>query len=331
MKSEIQKLSNSELTQKIKLLKFREQAIREESVWHIAEVDKRKLYLEMAYSSLFDYLTQEIGYSAGSAQRRVDAARLIQRIPEVSEKIKSGELSLVQISKVQRVQRQVKKEKGLSVPLAEQKEILEKIRNKNLLQTELILSQHFDMDVKTGEKKRIQQDESFRLEFTLSKEEMEVLQKAQQILSNQTGGTLKATLLAMAKKTVLAAEVKPKKTVQVMRDEVATQTENSKKILPTGSKERSVSLTQQNLLDPRPTSRIEVRSFKTVTPKLRQFIFQRDQCCQFKDPRNGRICGSKHFLEVDHITPRFANGTNDPKNLRLLCRNHNQYRYKAGV
>ena len=145
------------------------------------------------------------------------------------------------------------------------------------------------MEVKTSEKKRTQQDESVRIELTLSKEEMEIFKKAQEILSNQTGGTFKATILAMAKKTVQSMQEKPAQSVT---------------------------------LKPH---------LKTITPKLRKFIFQRDQCCQFKDKSTGKICGSKHFLEVDHITPKFAAGTNDPKNLRLLCRNHNQYRYQLGI
>lgn len=42
---------------------------------------------------------------------------------------------------------------------------------------------------------------------------------------------------------------------------------------------------------------------------------------------NGKCarCGSGHLLEIDHITPRAKGGTNEPANLRALCRNCNQY------
>jgi 5-methylcytosine-specific restriction endonuclease McrA len=56
----------------------------------------------------------------------------------------------------------------------------------------------------------------------------------------------------------------------------------------------------------------------------------RNEGCQFKDSKTGKICGSKYFLQADHIKPRFAGGGNEPTNLRPLCSSHNQYRYTAG-
>ncbi|MFZ4405275.1 MAG: HNH endonuclease, partial [Pseudobdellovibrionaceae bacterium] len=49
----------------------------------------------------------------------------------------------------------------------------------------------------------------------------------------------------------------------------------------------------------------------------------------YQDPKTGLQCGSRKFLSVDHIQPQFAGGNNDPKNLRIYCRNHNTYRYHA--
>ena len=61
-------------------------------------MERRKLHLTFGYSSLFDYLTKCIGYSNGSAQRRIDAARLADDTPEVIDKLESGELNLAQVS-----------------------------------------------------------------------------------------------------------------------------------------------------------------------------------------------------------------------------------------
>ena len=116
MKPEIKHLTNAELTMKIKSLTSQEQLLNEENIWHITEVDQRKMYLEIAYASLFEYLTVEIGYSAGSAQRRIDAARLVQKLPEVSEEIKSGNLNLGQIAQMKRIERQMKKRLWLHRP-----------------------------------------------------------------------------------------------------------------------------------------------------------------------------------------------------------------------
>src|SRR5437763_1098111 len=113
--TEISKLKNTELNEKVKALATEERHLTKVILEHIAEVDRRKLFLGMAYSSLFDYLTKEIGYSAGAAQRRIDAARLLQRIPEVSSQIDNGSINLAQISKLQKACRVMKKGSGETI------------------------------------------------------------------------------------------------------------------------------------------------------------------------------------------------------------------------
>jgi 5-methylcytosine-specific restriction endonuclease McrA len=51
-------------------------------------------------------------------------------------------------------------------------------------------------------------------------------------------------------------------------------------------------------------------------PTLRKHIFNRDRHCV--------KCGSVHALQVDHILPRALGGSDEPDNLRLLCRSCNQ-------
>src|SRR6185312_10475990 len=204
-------LKNTELNEKIKSLASEERRLTKVILEHIAEVDRRKLYLEMAYSSLYDYLTREIGYSAGAAQRRIDAARFLARVPEVSEKIETGSVNLSQISKLQQVCRAVKKE-GRSVTVEAQKEILEKLEGLGNEQTDLLLAREFSVPIRIEEKRHVQRDESVRVELTFSKDEMVLLKRAQDILSHKTGGDLKRTLLEMAQKVVSVAEPKARKT-----------------------------------------------------------------------------------------------------------------------
>lgn len=65
-----------------------------EVIRHIREISERRLYLDMAYLSLFEMLTQHFGYCAASAQRRINAMRLTQAVPEAGAKLESGELKL---------------------------------------------------------------------------------------------------------------------------------------------------------------------------------------------------------------------------------------------
>ena len=71
----------------------------------------------------------------------------------------------------------------------------------------------------------------------------------------------------------------------------------------------------------------EVRSpqERHVAEKLRAAIFARDGSrCSYQDPLSGRRCEGRHFLELDHIRPLALGGDTEAKNLRVLCRTHNQ-------
>jgi hypothetical protein len=66
---------------------------------------------------------------------------------------------------------------------------------------------------------------------------------------------------------------------------------------------------------------------RAVPSAIRTQVWKRDQSrCTFIDPVTGQKCNSTHLLEIDHIHPWALGGNHDPKNLRLLCRTHNQLR-----
>ncbi|HKO51319.1 MAG TPA: HNH endonuclease [Polyangiaceae bacterium] len=59
-----------------------------------AELEERMLHLELGFSSLFTYCVEALGMSEGTAGRRVAAARVCRRFPEVFERVSRGELHL---------------------------------------------------------------------------------------------------------------------------------------------------------------------------------------------------------------------------------------------
>jgi 5-methylcytosine-specific restriction endonuclease McrA len=62
----------------------------------------------------------------------------------------------------------------------------------------------------------------------------------------------------------------------------------------------------------------------SLTPEIREFIFQRDRYrCQHCD-RPFPAQGTPKHLEVDHILPLSQGGTNDLSNLQTLCRRCNR-------
>jgi hypothetical protein len=69
----------------------------------LADFDRRRLWVELGYPSLFYFLHRELGLSKGAAYYRKTAAELVQRFPEVIPPLRDGRLcitSIVELGKV---------------------------------------------------------------------------------------------------------------------------------------------------------------------------------------------------------------------------------------
>ena len=263
----IKTFSNEELTNRLTKLVQTERKITHLTLECINEIELRKVHLKEGYSSLFDFLTRKMGYTPASAQRRVDGARLLRQIPEISESIENGEVHLSQVSLLQKTVREVEKQQNRKVSVSEKKEVLTKILSKNTQQTEIILAQQFNVLVPVATTQiKNHQDESQSLTIQLTKEEAGLLNQAKKLLSHKTKSlSLKDAILYLAQKQI---------------DQSKTKLINTKSI------------------------------------------------CNYQDPKTGNKCTATHFLEVDHIQPRWAGGSDEPSNLQVLCSAHNKLRYQ---
>jgi hypothetical protein len=61
-----------------------------------------------------------------------------------------------------------------------------------------------------------------------------------------------------------------------------------------------------------------------IPSDVRRIVLARDGArCTWRGP-DGTRCNCRAWLELDHIIPRSLGGSNDPANIRLLCRFHNR-------
>ncbi|MBI3017542.1 MAG: HNH endonuclease, partial [Deltaproteobacteria bacterium] len=75
-----------------------------------------------------------------------------------------------------------------------------------------------------------------------------------------------------------------------------------------------------------PLALSDTRRSRYVPEKIKQIIWERDEGqCSYASPE-GKKCGEKNFLELDHVHPWSLGGDTTAENLRLLCRTHNQWR-----
>ncbi len=87
-------LSDQHLLQRIKELAAVEHHLKVVVIDHLLELERRRLYLSLGFSGLFEYAVRELGYSDGAAWRRIKAMRLCVEVKGARTRIQDGTLTL---------------------------------------------------------------------------------------------------------------------------------------------------------------------------------------------------------------------------------------------
>ncbi|KYG64877.1 hypothetical protein AZI86_11800 [Bdellovibrio bacteriovorus] len=324
---DLQNFSNSEIVHRMQKLVKTERKITHLVLVHILEIEARRIYAELGYDGMYTYLTRELGYSEAAAYRRLQSARLLKQMPELSEKIESGALHLSQLTRVQKCLKE-KSQKGAMISCAQVLTILEKVENKNTFQTEAVLAKEFDLPIPSYEVLRPQSDESVRLEITLTAEQFKELQKAKDLLSHVCPhGEWSEVIGALARKF---------NDKNILKSNAPRATLNSKKLSSEGIFVENVnedvsanengnrnSLGTKELVTDRVIA-TKVSPRKAISVAVKKELFRKaNACCEYVNKKNRQRCGSKYQLQIDHVKPVAFGGTSDLTNLRILCRTHN--------
>lgn len=321
-------ISDVTLDKSLKSLVSKEREVLTSILQHIEEVDRRKLYLKMAYPSLFDYLTKHIGYANGSAQRRIDAARLNREVPDVISSIQAGKVNLAQIALMQKAIRQVQIETKNTVTSALKQKLFTDIKEKSIIESEILINKSLDIQIKESTRVAYQQNEAVRVEITFSKEQWDKIVRLREILSNSLPhGSWDQVFEYLADKVI---EQKDFAKTKVARDKLYknknVNAENAANVKAAEEKTTN----EKTRVDLAIKSERKTSTQRKSIPKaIQKEIFGRDICCQYKDSVTGKVCSSKWRLNIDHIKPVWAGGLNDKTNLRILCANHNRELYRS--
>src|SRR4051812_4233990 len=87
-------LSDAELLARIPAMVQAERIAIADVVEHLMEVERRRLYLDQACSSLYTYCRERLGYTEDAALKRARIARLALRLPRVLDDLRSGAIHL---------------------------------------------------------------------------------------------------------------------------------------------------------------------------------------------------------------------------------------------
>ena len=303
----IRKLDDDTLIQNTRELVTEERKLTTLILHHLRELDRRRLYSKLGYSSLFAYCVQGLGYAESSAQRRIEAMRMIRELPEIEKKIQDGSLSLSVVAKAQTF---FKQEAKSAHPFStdEKKEILQTLEGLSFRQAERELLTHSTQPaVSIQEKARALPNQLTEVRFIADEALMSDLEKLKGLLAHRSPN------LGWGELVRSLAEIGLEKLDPIRKAERAEKRKAAKQeaALPTSAVK---TLTAQP--DPEPSPN-KPRS-RVIHAEDKHAVWKRDQgkCVR---------CGSKYLLELDHRIPFAEGGANSAENLRLTCRGCNQW------
>ena len=314
LRMRITDLSNEQLLADLKALLAEGSRITAKIVAYLVEVEDRRLHLEAACSSMFDFCLRKLGLSEGETQRRLTAARLAKRFPVLLEALRSRKIHLSSLVLL----RDLFTEDNVT-------ELLEAASGKSKREVELLVARLAPRpDVAPSIR---------RLPETVAD-------------AGASAGAPEPTRLAPMPAPAPRALFEPlsegrNKVQFTASDTLREKLEHACALMghrnPTGDLpavvEKAVDLLIQQLEKekmgmterPRRTPATNPSNPGYVTRAARRAVMARDglQCTFVSE--DGERCPARAFLEIDHRHPRALGGTGEASNLRVLCRPHNKH------
>lgn len=172
-------LSDNELLFDTKNLALKERVVSVEVLQHFKEIEKRRLFSELGYGSMFEYAVRELGYSEPSAGRRIQAARMLKELPFLEKKIANGSLNMTNIS----LAGQLFKQEDID-STERKKEILAKIENATKKECENELIKYRTQEPVPREKIQQVTSELHSLKINICLETLQLFEEARAVVAH---------------------------------------------------------------------------------------------------------------------------------------------------
>ena len=336
---DLEKLDNRMIVAHTKKLVANERKCTAEVLRYLQAIYNRRIHLEMSYPSIFEFVVKELGYSHSAAKRRVSALKLAQDLPSITEKVESGELSLATIAKVNSFI-YAEKKSGREIKTEEKETILQQaMKSENPRNLEKLLILMSSTPVRRQEKIRAASNNETMLQIYIKEEVFQKLERAKTIFKAQSNVEILEKMLDFclkhkdplekASRTKLKEEktAQKKRATTVRRQRDAISHEGiAEDIYVDMSEEMYIAqkiLVKDSKITDTPNC---AKKSRYITAAVKHKVWLRDQNrCTYVDSQSGKRCVAAKNLELDHRRPFALGGSNSAENLRLLCRNHNQY------
>ena len=241
----------------------------------IIEVARNRLFEKFACEHITPYCVKHLGLGENVAAMFVRVARKSHQVPELNQAVQAGDVCITKartIASVITAKNQagwISKAKSLS---------------KKKLEAEVAAASPVGSK---PERARPIGAETFRVEFELTQEQMELLRRAQDLVSQSSG---KSASLAETQVALVECFLFHKDPVRKAERKKSDQ-----------SRDRS-----------------------GLTAGVKHAVNKRDQGrCQARHP-DGSVCGATRWVHIHHKIPKSQGGTDHPDNLITLCSSHHR-------
>jgi len=269
---------------------------------YLGEVEERRLDLQSACSSLFDFCVRRLGMSDDEACRRVSGSRIARRFPRVLGMLERGELHLTALLLLRehltednhedllraasgKTKAQVQELLALRVPRPDAPSLIQRLPE--------AIAPLAAAPAPAPKSARVEplSPERYQVQFTASAALKEKIEHATNLMRHANPNGDLSVVVERALDRLLAELEKQR-------------LGRAKRPAPNAS--------------PRKSTRAGY-----VTRAVRREVFARDgEQCTFIDEA-GRRCESRTLLELDHRIARALGGPDDAANLSVKCRAHN--------
>ncbi|MEN8008407.1 MAG: HNH endonuclease [Candidatus Krumholzibacteriota bacterium] len=296
------------------------------AVLWFGEIMKRRLFRNLGYSSMYQYASEELGFSTTRTGDFKRLAEKLEILPRVKEKVRSGELGYTKAREIVKVADPDNEKDWLKIAGRQTRRELEETvrhakktarRKSDPAQSELMPSPP-----------RVTPPASVpvRVGFDLSPIQ---LARYEALLARIAHQGDKADLLLDMMEAYLDADENAPRGASVSRYQIHVHEcpTCAKITVPTGHGEKELASNEAEAV--RCDAKIQEpgkRNTSTIPPRVRREVLARDR---HKCRRKG--CNHNRFLDIHHIVPRRKGGTNDPANLITLCSScHRLWHEKGG-
>jgi 5-methylcytosine-specific restriction endonuclease McrA len=283
--------------------------------------------LELGYSSLFTYLTQELRYSESSAIRRARVAKAAVSVPAICDYLKNEKVSLAAVTAC------------AGVLAKEGEKILERLQGKSKDEAEWIAASFNPVPLQSikdhikqlvvaspapqndlfaattpsnlsSDHRDTQSQEKFKISFSVGSEFMSRLKRVQEL-------TFEGSVEDCALENIFC------EALEAYIEKYCPKEKQKRKEQREARKERDEKVDE---ICDCPEAEVETKlqeANRYVPASIRDEALKRDDYqCSFV-AEDGTRCSSRMDLEIDHVIPFAVGGKTAIENLRVLCAAHN--------